>query len=114
VLVLSDSPTFRPALALRLHGAGYTVFEERTSADMERVLERNHADAILVDVALETAEGQDYCRRLKEKAQVPYLVLTGNAEPQLAVKALDCGARYVLPKPLDEARLLERLGELLR
>jgi CheY-like chemotaxis protein len=113
VLVISDSPTFRPALALRLHGAGYTVFEERTSADLTRILERHHPDAILVDVALETAEGQEYCLRLKETAQVPFLVLTGNAGPQLAVQALDCGARYVLPKPLDESRLLERLGELL-
>lgn len=113
VLVLSDSPTFRPALALRLHGAGYTVFEERTSADLRRILDRQHADAILADVSLETAEGQDYCRRLRETAQVPFIVLTGNAGPQLAVQALESGARYVLPKPLDENRLLERLGELL-
>jgi CheY-like chemotaxis protein len=113
VLVLSDSPTFRPALALRLHGSGYTVFEERVSADLVRVLERNHADAIVADVSLETPEGQDYCSRLKETARVPFVVLTGNAGPHLAVQALDCGARYVLPKPLDEVRLLERLNEIL-
>ena len=113
VLVLSDSPTFRPALALRLHGCGYTVFEERASADLGRVLERNHADAIVADVALDTPEGQAFCGRLREVAQVPFLIVTANAGPQLTAQALDCGARFILPKPLDESRLLDRLGELL-
>lgn len=113
ILVLSDSPTFRPALALRLHGCGYTVFEERVSADLVDVLERNHADAIVADVSLDTPEGQDYCGRLREVSPVPFVILTGNAGPQLAVRALDCGARFVLPKPLDENRLIDRLGEIL-
>lgn len=113
VLVLSDSPTFRPALALRLHGSGYTVFEERVSADLEQVLERNHADAIVADSGLDTPEAQAYCGRLKEMSRVPFILLTGNAGPQLAVQALDCGARFILTKPLDENRLLDRLGEIL-
>jgi CheY-like chemotaxis protein len=113
VLVLSDSPTFRPALALRIHGSGYTVFEERTSAELELVLERNHADVIVADLGLDTAEGQAYCGRLRELSRVPFVILTGNAGPQLAIQALDCGARFVLPKPLDENRLLDRLAEIL-
>jgi CheY-like chemotaxis protein len=113
VLVLSDSPTFRPALALRLLGSGYTVFEDRTSADLGRTLERNPADAIVTEIALETPEGQEYCRRLKKALHVPFIVVTRNTGPQIAVHALDCGARFILTKPLDEARLLDRLGELL-
>jgi CheY-like chemotaxis protein len=113
VLVLSDSPTFRPALSLRIHGSGYTVFEERTSAELSRVLERNHADVIVADVSIDTPTGQDYCRQLKELAQVPFVVLTANGGTHLTVQALDCGARYILTKPLDEARLLERLAEIL-
>lgn len=113
VLILSDSPTFRPALSLRLHGVGYTVFEERTSAELSRVLDRNRADVIVADVALDTPEGEAYCGHLRRLAQVPFVVLTANAGPKLTVAALDCGARFVLPKPLDENRLLDRLGEIL-
>ena len=113
VLVLSDSATFRPALSLRLHGTGYTVFEERTSADLARVLERNHVDVIVADVALDTPEGEATCAQLRRSATVPFVVLTANAGPRLIVPALDCGARFVLPKPLDENRLLDRLAEIL-
>ncbi len=113
VLVLSDSPTFRPALALRLHGSGYTVFEERAAADLDRTLARNPADAVVADIALDTPEGQEYSRRLRKALQVPFIVVTGHAGPQLTLAALDCGARFILTKPLDEVRLLDRLGELL-
>jgi DNA-binding response OmpR family regulator len=50
---------------------------------------------------------------LREAARVPYIVVTGNPGPHLVVPALNSGARYVLTKPLDEHRLLERLRELL-
>lgn len=113
VLVLSDSSTFGPALALRLRSSGYGVFEERTSVDLAQFLERHAAEAIVADVALDTTEGQAFCGKLKEVAGIPFILVTGNPGPQLTVPALECGARFVLPKPLDEHRLLDRLAEIL-
>jgi CheY-like chemotaxis protein len=114
VLVLSGSPTFGAGLALRLRSSGYTVIEGETSQDPAEVLARHpEAQALVAEVALDAAEGVGYCRRLKEIAQVPLVVITGNAGPGLAKHSLECGARFVLPKPLDEVRLLERLSELL-
>jgi CheY-like chemotaxis protein len=113
ILVLSDSPTFRPALALRIYGAGYTVFEGKTSGNMKDVLTRQPADAIIVDVSLESQEGREVCRQLKETARVAYVVITPRTVPETSVHALECGARFVLLKPLDEVRLLERLSQLL-
>ena len=114
VLVLSDSPTFRPALARRLNGSGYTAIEEPVSIEPAEVLARHSsAQAIVADVTLESDEGQEYCRRLKEASRVPIIVITPNTGPKLAVAALNCGARFVLTKPLNEGRLIERLGELL-
>ena len=114
VLVLSDSPTFRPALAMRIGGAGYQVFEEGTSPEPAGVLNRMDADVIVADVPLHSPEGQDYCRRLKESAQVPFIVITPNEGSHLTAHALDSGARFVLTKPLDEGRLLDRLSEILQ
>jgi CheY-like chemotaxis protein len=113
ILVLSDSPTFGAALGLRLRSSGYAVVEEKTSADVALAVDRASALAVVADVTLDGAEGEEACRRLKEGARVPYIVITGNAGPHLVVPALNSGARYVLTKPLDEGRLLERLSELL-
>jgi CheY-like chemotaxis protein len=113
ILVLSDSSTFGAGLALRLRSSGYTVVEERTSVDVAEAIDRTSSLAVVADVALDGAEGQETCRRLKETARVPYIVITGNPGPHLVVPALNSGARYVLTKPLDEHRLVERLKELL-
>lgn len=113
ILVLSDSSTFRPGLALRLHGAGYVVFEERCSTDPAAFFRKNHVDAVIADATLEAPEGQDLCRRLRESGGPPFILLTATVSPQLAVQAMESGARFILPKPLDEVRLLERLAELL-
>src|SRR6185436_21121768 len=85
----------------------------KTSVDIAEAVDRASALAIVADVALDGAEGQEICRRLKEAARVPYIVITGNPGPHLVVPALNSGARYVLTKPLDEHRLVERLTELL-
>jgi len=113
ILVLSDSPTFGAGLGLRLRSSGYTVIEDRTPIDVAEAMERSSSMAVVADVALDSEAGQDTCRRLKEAARVPYIVITGNPGPHLVVPALNSGARFVLTKPLDEHRLLERLGELL-
>jgi CheY-like chemotaxis protein len=113
VLVLSDSTTFGAGLALRLRSSGYAVVEEQTNVDVADAVDRAAALAVIADVTLDSPEGQDACRRLREACRVPYIVITGNAGPHLVVPALNSGARFVLTKPLDEHRLLERLTELL-
>jgi len=114
VIVASASPTFGAGLGLLLRNSGYTVIEEPLSAEPADLLSRHvGAHAIVVDVALETEDGQAYCRKLKESAKIPIVAITGNPGPQLVARSLESGARYVLVKPLDETRLLERLSELL-
>ncbi len=113
ILVLSDSSTFGAGLGLRLRSSGYLVVEEQTSVDVAEAVDRTSSLAIVADVALDSEAGQETCRKLKEAARIPYIVITGNPGPHLVVPALNSGARYVLTKPLDEHRLLERLRELL-
>jgi CheY-like chemotaxis protein len=113
LLVLSDGTTFGAGMALWLRSSGFAVFEEKTSVDIAEAIDRTSALAVVAEVPLDSAEGQDICRRLKETSRIPYIVVTGNAGPHLVVPALNSGARFVLTKPLDERRLVERINELL-
>jgi CheY-like chemotaxis protein len=114
VLVLSSSSSFSGGIAFLLRHSGYTVIEDGLSREPAELLASHpETQAVVADVALDAAEGRDYCRKLKEATSVPLIVITGNVGPSLARHSLESGARFVLPKPLDEARLLERLAELL-
>jgi CheY-like chemotaxis protein len=113
VLLLSELPTFRQALSLVIRSAGYDVIESRPSDETAEVLRRN-ADLVLLDVPLETPDGLEFCKLVREKLQVPLIAMVGNASKQAVQNALQSGARYVLVKPFKEDLLLERISNVLK
>ncbi len=114
VLILSDLPTFRSALALCLRSTGYDAIEGKI-ADVEGdLVERSPGDVVVLDVPLETEDGLKLCARLRERTATPFIVLSGNTSKQAIANALQCGARYVLVKPFREDLLVERIANVLK
>jgi CheY-like chemotaxis protein len=113
VLILSELPTFRSALAICIRAAGYDVIEGRVS-DGEAEASRQAFDAVVLDVPLETDDGLKLCSRLRERMGKPFIVLAGNTSKQAITNALQSGARYVLVKPFNEDLLLERISNVLK
>ena len=113
VLILSELPTFRQALAMVLRASGYDVIESRPSDETANVL-RVQADVIVLDVPLETEDGMAFCAVIREKLHLPFIVLSGNASKQAIANALHSGAKYVLVKPFREDLLVERIANVLK
>jgi CheY-like chemotaxis protein len=113
VMLVSELPTFRQALSLFIRSAGYDVIESRP-ADETADFSRRPADVAVIDVPLETEDGLVFCRLLRDKLKVPFIVLAGNTSKQAINNALQCGARYVLVKPFKEDLLLERISNVLK
>jgi CheY-like chemotaxis protein len=114
VLLLSDLPNFRTALAVCIRSAGFDVIEGHSSADFADLMTRHRVDAIVLDVSVETDNGLGLCGKLRDVAKVPFIVLSGNTSKQAVINAVQCGARYVLIKPVREDLLLERILNLLK
>ena len=113
VMLVSELPTFRQALALFIRSAGSDVVEGRP-ADETADFTRRAADVAVIDVPLETEDGLLFCRLLKDKMKVPFIVLAGNTSKAAINNALQCGAKYVLVKPFKEDLLLERISNVLK
>lgn len=113
VMLVSELPTFRQALALFIRSAGYDVIESRPNDDTQD-FSRRQADVAVIDVPLETEDGLLFCKLLRDKMKVPFIVLAGNTSKQAINNALQCGARYVLVKPFKEDLLLERIANVLK
>jgi CheY-like chemotaxis protein len=113
VMLVSELPTFRAALGLFMRQAGYDVIEGRP-ADETADFSRRPADVAVIDVPLETEDGLLFCKLLRDKMKVPFIVLAGNTSKQAINNALQCGARYVLVKPFKEDLLLERISNVLK
>jgi CheY-like chemotaxis protein len=113
VLLLSELPTFRQALAMVLRSEGFDVIESRPSDETDNVL-RVSADVIVLDVPLETENGIAYCGVIRDRLKVPFIVLSGNASKQAIANAMQSGARFVLVKPFREDLLVERIANVLK
>jgi two-component system KDP operon response regulator KdpE len=71
-------------------------------------------DLVVLDVGLPPPDGFEVCRRLRERSQVPILMLTARDATLDKVRALELGADDYLTKPFDHIELFARLRALLR
>jgi CheY-like chemotaxis protein len=109
VLVIEDDPADQAQLAQALRRGGYTVEVAATGAQaLARCTERRF-DAVTLDLLLPDMSGLEVLREIRggENRDVPVLVITVVAE-RGAVAGF--AVHDILPKPLDEAAVLDALA----
>src|SRR4051795_10994717 len=114
VLVVEDDAEIAGALRRSLRIEGYDV---RVAEDGEEALSESslfEPDVVVLDLGLPRLDGVEVCRRLRDKGDVPILMLTARDGVQDRVTGLDSGADDYLVKPFDRQELLARLRALLR
>lgn len=115
VLLIDDNLQALDILSSVVQGFG--VKEQiRCSSALEatEVLKRRQVDLILVDCAMPEMDGYDFIRWLRHEApaparQMPVVMLTGHAAASRVHKSRDCGASFVVTKPLTPTVLLQRI-----
>jgi two-component system, cell cycle response regulator DivK len=116
ILLVEDNEMNRDMLSRRLQKKGYTVV---TAQDGEKgySLARSEApDLILMDISLPAMDGWEVTRLLKANAStrhIPIIALTAHAMVSDREKALSIGCDDYDTKPVDFARLSEKIESLL-
>ncbi len=114
VLVVEDDEEIAQALQRSLRLEGYDV---RIAGDGVGALEDAHAflpDLVILDLGLPRLDGIDVAKALRERDDVPILMLTARDAVEARVDGLDAGADDYLVKPFERQELLARLRALLR
>lgn len=80
----------------------------------ETALQEHEIDLIIVDAKLASADGCEFVRQLRgakvrKCAYIPVLVVAGHTPRNRVAQARDCGAHFVVRKPVSPATLLERI-----
>jgi CheY-like chemotaxis protein len=85
----------------------------RTEAD--EALSKHQIDLIVVDAKLPDSDGYDFVQKLRRKkggsnlSLIPVLMIAGHTPPSKVALARDCGAHFVVRKPVRPDLLLERI-----
>jgi DNA-binding response OmpR family regulator len=114
VLVVDDDAQIRNLLRLYLERGGHRVAE---AADGHEALERARSakpDLVLLDVMLPGVDGLEICRRIREVADTPIMLLTARSGDADKVLGLDLGADDYVVKPFSPRELMARVRAQLR
>jgi two-component system KDP operon response regulator KdpE len=114
VLIIEDDAEIRLFLTTNLEAAGFAVAGEgRGRTGLARTDE--HAPALIIlDLGLPDMDGIDVVRAVRERSEVPIIILSARTDERQKVRALDAGADDYLTKPFGVAELMARVRAALR
>jgi DNA-binding response OmpR family regulator len=114
ILAVDDDPDLLPLIRFALVQAGFTVTTASDGLEALLAWERESPDLIVLDINLPQLNGFQVCRRIRERASTPIIMLTARGEEEDVVRALDLGADDYLTKPFSPRTLIARARAVLR
>ena len=114
VLVIDDDPSIRDLVVEYLGSNDMRVSACASGREMFELFDRESIDLVLLDLKLPGEDGMELARRLRERATVPIILLTGRSEEADRVMGLELGADDYVTKPFSPRELLARVRAVLR
>ena len=114
ILVVEDEQRMRDLLRLYLEREGYQVVE---AADGRTALDKFAQEEfalVLLDVMLPALDGWTVCQRMRQKSDVPIIMLTARGEEIDRVTGFELGVDDYVVKPFSPRELVMRVKALLR
>ncbi len=114
ILVVEDEDSVLDPLELLLNKEGFKVVTAKTGKEALEKFDNAGADLILLDLMIPEVSGTEVCRQIRNKSQVPIIMLTAKDTEVDKVVGLELGADDYVVKPYSKAELIARIKAVLR
>ena len=115
IIVVDDDARIRDLLRRYLTQEGFEVSIAEDGKALNRLLLRESADLIVLDLMMPGEDGLSICRRLRAADdRTPIIMLTAKSEDVDRIVGLEVGADDYLGKPFNPRELLARIHAVLR
>src|SRR5436309_7555463 len=114
VLAIDDDAAMRQLIGDYLSENDLRVTTVATGADMEKVLAEHAIDIVVLDLRLAGEDGMHLARKLRERSEIPIIIVSGRKDEADRVMALELGADDYVTKPFGPRELLARVRAVLR
>ncbi|MBR2942352.1 MAG: response regulator transcription factor [Clostridia bacterium] len=114
ILLVDDEPLILKGLKYSLEQDGY---QTEGAMDGEEALDKFFAgsyDLILLDVMLPGVDGIEVCQRIRERSNVPIIMLTAKGEDMDKILGLEYGADDYMTKPFNILEVKARIKSIFR
>ena len=114
ILVVEDEESYRDPLTYLLRKEGFDVAAVATGTDAVKEFDRGGADLVLLDLMLPGLSGMEVCRHIRQRSNVPVIMLTAKDDEIDKVVGLELGADDYVTKPYSSRELIARVRAVLR
>lgn len=114
ILLVEDDPSVAASILDGLVSASMEVKHVDNGTDAIDLALSDNFELILLDLGLPDIDGQDVCRRIREKLQTPIIILSARGDEIDRVLALEFGADDYLVKPFGMRELVARIRAVAR
>lgn len=114
VLIVDDEPLLIKGLKYSLEQDNYEVDSAHDGVEALRKTSSQEYDMIILDLILPEMDGLEICQKIREKSNVPILILTAKDEDMNKILGLEYGADDYMTKPFNILELKARIKAILR
>lgn len=114
ILVVEDEASFRDALSFMLRKEGYEVEIAEDGVAAVAAFDRLSPDLILLDLMLPGMSGTEVCRQIRQRSNLPIIMVTAKDTEIDTVVGLELGADDYVTKPFSARELVARIRAVLR
>ncbi len=114
IVVIDDEVSVREVVSAYLEKDGFQVLTAENGREGLALAERHQPALIVLDLMLPDISGEEICREVRGRSDVPILMLTAKASEEERVAGLVSGADDYLVKPFSPRELAARVRSILR
>jgi len=114
ILVVEDEESYRDSLQFLLEREGFSVALAETGPAGVDAFVRDGADLVLLDLMLPGLSGPEVFKALRERSDVPIIMVTAKDDQVDRIIGLELGADDYVTKPYSGRELVARIRSVLR
>jgi len=114
ILIVDDDDKIRDLLKQYLKNNNFFVSTAINASDAEEKLKIVKFDLAIIDIMMPGKDGLQLTQEIREKIDLPIIILTAKGEAEDRVRGLELGAEDYLPKPFEPKELLLRIKNVIK
>lgn len=114
ILVVDDEKEIRDAIDIYLRGEGLKVIKANDGIEALEKLETEKVHLIILDIMMPRLDGVRTCLKIREKRNIPIIMLSAKGEDRDKILGLNVGADDYITKPFNHLELVARVKSQLR
>ena len=114
ILIVEDDKEIREGVEIYLKSQGYKVFQARDGVEGLEILDREEIHLAIVDIMMPRMDGIQMTLKLREKYDLPVIMLSAKSEEVDKITGLGLGADDYVTKPFAPMELMARVNSQLR